>query len=68
MMLNFICELIESNRESWVVELTKFYGRDYGYGWRSCGFQSENALKCALKEQEKQESQSRAHRIRFSNS
>ncbi|MDD1780312.1 hypothetical protein LRP49_03770 [Enterovibrio sp. ZSDZ35] len=67
-MFRSVVELIENNRESWLSELTKFYGKEYGHGWKSCGFQSESALASALQQLEKQESDSQIQRIRFSES
>ncbi|WP_394208888.1 hypothetical protein [Enterovibrio calviensis] len=67
-MLGNIIELIEKNKEYWLKDLTEFYGKEYGLGWRSLGFSNESALKSALQRQESQEAQSQIQRIRFDES
>ncbi|MGF1865781.1 hypothetical protein L4D15_10995 [Enterovibrio norvegicus] len=68
MMLINIIQLIEKNKEYWLKDLTGFYGKEYGLGWRSVGFSNESALKSALHQQEKQDAYSQIQRIRFDES
>ncbi|MGF1708489.1 hypothetical protein [Enterovibrio baiacu] len=67
-MVSYILKLIEKNKEYWLKDLTGFYGKEYGLGWKSVGFRSESALKSALQRQESQEAQSQVQRIRFDES
>ncbi|MGF1770323.1 hypothetical protein L4D06_23455 [Enterovibrio makurazakiensis] len=67
-MVKNILELIENNKQYWLLDLTGIYGKEYGLGWRSVGFNNDCELKSALHQQEKQDAYSQNQRIRFDES